>query len=51
MKMMMYRCTSKKPFAPGVFEIADLEHYTEQFNNEYAADNQEQDFIPCYQTP
>lgn len=49
MEVVVYRCTSEQPFAPGVFEIADLEDYTEQFDDEYSSDNQKQNLVSCYQ--
>lgn len=49
MEVVMYRCTSEQPFASGVFKIADLKDYAEQFDNEYSANNQKQNLVSCYQ--
>ncbi|GAI32738.1 unnamed protein product [marine sediment metagenome] len=38
-KMMMDGGTSKKTFAAGVFEIADLQYDTAQFQYEYTTNN------------
>ena len=45
----MYRCAFEKSLASGVFKIADLKDYAEQFDDEYAANNQKQNLVSCYQ--
>ncbi|MGD8499199.1 MAG: hypothetical protein PVJ86_01045, partial [Phycisphaerales bacterium] len=50
-KMVMDGGTSEKPFSAGVSKIADLQHYTEKFDDKYATYYQKQNFIPGYQSP
>ncbi len=48
MEVVMDRSTSEEAFASGISEVTYLQDHAEQFDDEYAADYQKQDFISCH---
>ena len=41
--------TSKESFSSGVFEVNDLQDDTDKFEDEDATDNQQEQFVSCYE--